>query len=114
MKSCLFCRIIRREIPSKMVHEDEHCVAFEDINPQAPVHLLIVPKKHIERLSDAEGRDQPLLGHLFLAGTGLAREREIAESGFRMVVNSGAEAGQTVFHLHLHLMGGRTFRWPPG
>jgi histidine triad (HIT) family protein len=114
MKGCLFCRIISREIPGKIVAEDDRSVALEDINPQAPVHLLVIPRKHIDRLSDLAPGDQELIGHLFLVANRLARERGVADGGYRTVINSGLEAGQTVFHLHLHVMGGRTFRWPPG
>ncbi len=111
---CLFCRIIEKEIPSKIVHEDEHAIAFEDINPQAPVHLLIVPRKHIAGLNDAGKDDAGLLGHLQLVAAQLAQARGIAESGYRTVFNTGRGAGQSVFHLHLHLLGGRGMRWPPG
>ncbi len=111
---CLFCRIIEKEIPSKIVHEDEHAIAFEDLNPQAPVHLLIVPRKHIAGLNDAGKDDAALLGHLQLVAAQLAQARGIAESGYRTVLNTGRGAGQSVFHLHLHLLGGRGMRWPPG
>ncbi|HET6369562.1 MAG TPA: histidine triad nucleotide-binding protein [Nitrospiria bacterium] len=114
MKDCLFCRIINREIPGKIVAEDDRSIALEDINPQAPVHLLVIPRKHIDRLSSLADGDLPLIGHLFLVANRLASERGISEAGYRTVINSGREAGQTVFHLHLHMMGGRAFRWPPG
>lgn len=110
---CIFCRIIRGESPARIVHEDEQAVALEDINPQAPVHLLVVPRKHIGGLSDAQGEDAALLGHLQLVAAQLARQRGI-ESGYRTVLNSGRGAGQSVFHLHLHVLGGRGMRWPPG
>lgn len=111
--STLFGKIIRREIPASIVYEDELCLAFRDINPQAPTHLLIVPKKEIVKLSDAGAEDQALLGHLMLAAGKIARQLGVGDA-FRLVVNNGAEAGQTVFHLHLHLLAGRELRWPPG
>ena len=111
--NCLFCRIIRGEIPTKKVYGDDHVFAFEDINPQAPVHILISPRKHFSSLSDATEEDAVLLGHMALVAAKLARERQL-EAGYRTVFNNGAGAGQSVFHLHLHLLGGRNFRWPPG
>jgi len=111
--STIFGKIIRREIPADIVYEDDCCVAFRDINPQAPTHVLIVPKKEIPRLSDAEARDEALLGHLLLAANEVARQLGVADA-FRLVVNNGAEVGQSVFHLHLHILAGRRFRWPPG
>ena len=111
---CLFCRILAKEIPSKIVHEDEQAVAFEDINPQAPTHVLVVPRKHIATLNDVTAADAPLVGHLHLVAARIARERGIDQSGYRTVLNTGRGAGQSVFHLHLHLLGGRGMRWPPG
>ncbi len=111
---CLFCKIIGRKIPAQFVHEDEHAVAIQDINPQAPVHLLVIPRKHLVALSDAAAQDQMLLGHLLRIGAELARERGLEAQGFRTVINNGAGAGQTVFHLHVHVLGGRPFHWPPG
>ena len=111
---CLFCKIIQKEIPAQIVHEDELCVAFEDINPQAPVHILILPRKHLAGLNDAAPEDAPLLGHLHVVASRLAQEKGIAEGGYRTVFNTGAGAGQSVFHIHLHLLGGRNFSWPPG
>ncbi|MGH9862786.1 MAG: histidine triad nucleotide-binding protein [Candidatus Acidiferrales bacterium] len=113
-KDCLFCRILNKEIPSKIVHEDDQAVAFEDINPQAPTHLLLVPRKHLAGLNDLTPADAALVGHLHLVAAQLARQRGIAESGYRTVLNTGRGAGQSVFHLHLHLLGGRGMRWPPG
>jgi len=110
---CLFCKIGAKQIPGKIVYEDDRVFAFEDINPQAPVHILISPKKHFASLSDAGEEDAALLGHMALVAAKLARERQL-EAGYRTVFNNGAGAGQSVFHLHLHLLGGRTFRWPPG
>lgn len=113
-KDCLFCRILNKEVPAKIVHEDEHAVAFEDISPQAPTHILIVTRRHIAGLSDATAEDAALLGHLQLVAAQLAKKRGIAESGYRTVLNTGRGAGQSIFHLHLHLLGGRGMRWPPG
>lgn len=109
----LFSKIIAREIPADIVYEDEHCLAFRDINPQAPIHVLLVPKQEISRLTDANGEDQVLLGHLLLAAGTVARQLGVADA-FRLVVNNGAAAGQTVFHLHLHILAGRPLHWPPG
>lgn len=109
---CLFCRIVSHEIPAKYVHEDENVVAFRDINPQAPVHVVIVPREHVASLNEA--RDAAMLGHLSLAAAQIAKAEGIAESGYRTVVNTNRDAGQTVFHIHLHLIGGRDMRWPPG
>ena len=114
MSDCIFCRVVRREIPSKIVYEDDQLLAFEDVNPQAPVHLLVIPKKHIDQLSSLSSKDQGLGGALLQAANRLAKDKGILEEGFRVVINSGPKAGQTVFHLHLHVMGGRLFRWPPG
>jgi histidine triad (HIT) family protein len=113
-QSCIFCRIAKKELTSELVHEDEQCVAFRDVNPQAAVHWLIVPKRHIERLHDLTQADQSLLGHLLLMARTLAERAGVAASGYRLVVNNGDDGGQTVPHLHLHLLGGRAMRWPPG
>ncbi len=111
---CLFCKIANKQIPSKMVYEDDRSLAFEDINPKAPVHILAIPKKHLVSLVNLNQEDEVLLGHLFGVLARLAEQKGIAETGFRTVINSGEGAGQTVFHLHLHLLGGRPFHWPPG
>lgn len=113
MDSCLFCRIIRGDLPSKKIYEDDHTFAFEDIQPQAPTHVLIVPKKHLRGLKEALPDDAELLGHCQLVAAQIARERGI-EDGYRTVLNVGPQAGQSVFHLHLHLVGGRPMKWPPG
>lgn len=113
-QDCLFCRIVKKEISGKIVHEDEKAVAFEDINPQAPTHILIVPRKHIAGLNDVMAADAELVGHLHVIAAKLAQERGLAESGYRTVINTGRGAGQSVFHLHVHLLGGRGMRWPPG
>jgi len=110
---CLFCRIIRGEIPAKKVYEDKETFAFEDIDPQAPTHVLIIPKKHVVDLKEAKAEDAEIIGKLNLAAAKVARERKI-ENGYRTVFNVGPGAGQSVFHLHLHLLGGRPLSWPPG
>jgi histidine triad (HIT) family protein len=109
----LFGKVIRREIPADIVYEDELCLAFRDINPQAPTHVLLIPKKEIATLSGADAGDQALLGHMMLAAAKVARQLGV-EDAFRLVVNNGAAAGQSVFHLHLHILAGRKLRWPPG
>ncbi len=109
---CLFCRIVRREIPAQLVFEDEHVVAFRDINPQAPVHVVIVPREHVASLNDVT--DAALVGRLSLAAAKIALAEGVADSGYRTVINTNRDAGQTVFHLHLHLLGGRHLSWPPG
>ena len=114
MDDCLFCRIIDRKIPAKIVYEDERAVAIEDIHPQAPTHLLVIPRQHLPSLVEARTEDEPLLGHLFLVASQLAQKRGLDLKGYRTVINTGAGAGQTVFHLHVHLLGGRPFHWPPG
>ena len=109
----LFGKIVRREIPADIVYEDDLCLAFRDINPQAPTHVLLIPKKEIDRLSSASAGDQALLGHLMLAAGKVAKQLGVADA-FRLVINNGAQAGQTVFHLHLHILAGRSMKWPPG
>lgn len=113
MSDTVFQKIIDKEIPAKIVYEDELCIAFHDAHPQAPIHILIIPKKSITKLVEATNEDQSLLGHLMLTGNKIAKENGI-EDNFRLIVNNGARAGQTVFHLHLHLLGGRVMTWPPG
>ena len=113
MADCLFCRIVKGEIPAKKIYEDDVAVAFNDINPQAPTHVLIIPKKHIVGLKEAEAADAETLGYCQLVAAKIAKQRGI-EDGYRTVYNVGERAGQSVFHLHLHLLGGRDLRWPPG
>lgn len=113
MSQTIFSQIIDRKIPAEIVYEDEQCLAFRDINPQAPVHILLIPKAAYPRLADVPGDAQTLLGHLLLKAVEIARAQGIGEA-FRLVVNNGEAAGQSVFHLHLHILGGRAFRWPPG
>ena len=111
--NCLFCRIIRGEVPSKKVHEDDHVFAFEDIHPQAPTHVLVIPKKHLAGLKEAQGDDAEVIGRCHLAAAEIARQRNI-EQGYRTVLNVGPGSGQSVFHFHVHLLGGRHLSWPPG
>jgi histidine triad (HIT) family protein len=114
MADCLFCRIIAREIPATLVHEDDRVVAFADINPQAPTHVLVVPRRHIASLNELTAEDDALVGELVRRAASIARERGLSAGGFRTVFNTNRDAGQTVFHLHLHLLGGRAMGWPPG
>lgn len=114
MADCIFCKIIEGKIPGDRVFENEHLVAFRDINPQAPVHILIVPRKHIPTLNDLTDEDVPLVGEIVKTARDLARQEGVHEEGYRLVWNCNRRAGQTVFHIHLHLLGGRTFHWPPG
>ncbi len=113
-KGCLFCRIRDGEAPSKRVYEDDLAIAFEDANPQAPMHVLVVPRKHIPTLNDVGPADRELLGHLFTVAAKIAAERGHAQVGWRALMNCNAGAGQSVFHVHLHVLGGRPMRWPPG
>lgn len=112
MADTIFGRIARGEVPAELVYEDERALAFRDLNPQAPTHLLVIPRKPLARLGEASEEDAALLGHLLLVAARVAREAGLAD--FRLVLNDGAGAGQSVFHLHLHVLGGRPFRWPPG
>src|SRR5579883_1703860 len=112
--ACLFCRVVSGEIPAQVVYRDPEVIAFRDINPQAPVHLLIVPTRHVESISEVGSADAPLLGQTIEVANDLARQEGIAESGYRIVINCGPNAGQTVAHLHFHLLGGRPMSWPPG
>ncbi len=114
MKGCIFCGIVGKEKPARICHEDEQCVAFHDIHPQAPVHILVIPRRHIASLNAAQEEDEALLGHLLRIAARLAGENGIAASGFRTVINTNAGAGQSVYHLHVHLLGGRPMRWTPG
>lgn len=111
---CLFCKIRDGAIPAKLVHEDDRAIAFSDINPQAPTHLLIIPKKHIASINELTAEDDVLVGHLHRVAAELARSNGFADAGYRVLFNTGKHAGQTVFHIHLHLLGGRPLGWPPG
>lgn len=110
---CLFCKIVAGEIPAQKVYEDDSCIAFADIDPKAPIHLLVIPRRHISSLAQVNAKDKELLGHLLLSATELAAKQHLAK-GFRIVMNTGEEGGQTVDHLHLHVLGGRSMHWPPG
>ena len=116
MKSedCIFCKIASGEIPSARVHEDDVCVAFDDLSPQAPTHILIIPLDHVDSLDKAEKAHKETLGHLLYTAAEIARKKGFAEDGYRVVINTNADGGQTVFHLHVHLLAGRTFVFPPG
>jgi histidine triad (HIT) family protein len=113
-QDCLFCRIVAGDIPSDVVYQDERSLVFRDINPQAPVHVLVVPREHLESLDDASQKDEALLGHLLRVAARVANEEGLSEGGYRTVINTGAGVGQSVFHLHLHVLGGRPMNWPPG
>jgi len=114
MFGCVFCQIAAREKPSIILYEDEQCIVFQDVNPKAPVHVLVVPRKHIPSLNENMPQNDALLGHLLAVAAHMAKEKGIDGTGYRIVINTNAEAGQTVFHLHLHVMGGRIMHWPPG
>ncbi len=113
-QNCLFCKIVAGGIPAAKIFEDERAVVFRDINPQAPTHALVIPRAHVASLAEAGEGDESLLGHLLLVAARVARDEGLAESGYRTVINTGAGAGQTVFHIHVHLLGGRRLTWPPG
>jgi histidine triad (HIT) family protein len=114
MADCLFCKIIDGAIPAKKVHEDDRTIAFRDINPQAPTHILVVPRKHIPTLNELGAEDDALVGHMHRVAAHLAASEGLSQRGYRTLFNTNAEAGQTVFHIHLHLLGGRRLGWPPG
>ncbi len=114
MNECLFCKVVAGEIPAVKVYEDDVCVAFEDISPQAPIHILVVPREHLASLDKASGEQKELLGHLLFQAAGIAREKGVADDGYRVVINTNSDGGQTVFHLHVHLLAGRPFIFPPG
>jgi histidine triad (HIT) family protein len=114
MKPCLFCRISNREMPAKIIFEDTLCLVFEDIHPKAPLHLLVIPKQHIESLNDMEPADEVLLGHLTFIAKEIALQWGVDRTGYRTIINTGPHAGQSVFHIHLHLLAGRPMDWPPG
>lgn len=112
--NCLFCKIVDRKIPAKLIHNDEMAIAFEDINPQAPSHILIVPNEHISDIQSMKEGERELIGHLFFVARNIAAARGLDKGGYRLVINNGRDAGQAVFHIHLHLLSGRAFAWPPG
>jgi len=111
---CLFCKIASKQIPSEIVYEDERTIAFNDINPQAPVHVLVIPKAHIEKVCDLTDQNKDLIGDIVMAANKIAAQKNITNSGFRIVLNCNKDAGQAVFHIHAHLLGGRAMNWPPG
>ncbi|MBF0608960.1 MAG: histidine triad nucleotide-binding protein [Candidatus Magnetobacterium sp. LHC-1] len=111
---CIFCKVANKEIRATVVYEDDQVVAFEDLNPQAPMHVLVIPRKHIPTVLDMTSEDTAVVGHMFEVAGRIARDREVAQRGFRMVINCNAEAGQSVYHIHLHVIGGRAMHWPPG
>ncbi len=111
---CIFCKIAAGTIPAKLVHEDALCVAFEDLRPQAPTHVLVIPRAHLATTDDLAPAHEPMVAHLVTVAAAIARQRGLAATGYRTVINCGAAAGQTVFHIHVHLLGGRSFGWPPG
>ncbi|MGH7792349.1 MAG: histidine triad nucleotide-binding protein [Thermodesulfobacteriota bacterium] len=114
MEDCIFCKIVKREIPATLVYEDEISLAFRDITPKAPTHILVIPKKHIRTVVEVKEEDKPLMGHLISIASGIAKKEGISEKGFRLVINCGLESGQSVWHIHIHLLGGRKMTWPPG
>lgn len=111
---CLFCGIVDKTIPSNIVHEDDQVIAFRDVNPQAPTHILVIPKQHIPTINDGETSQAQLLGHMVLTAKSIAKKEELADDGYRLVMNCNEAGGQTVYHIHLHLLGGRKMTWPPG
>ena len=111
---CVFCRIVRKELPAKIVYEDERILAFEDIRPKAPVHVLIIPKAHFASLNEAPGGSEALLGEIVLRARAIAKEKGVGETGYRVVLNTARDSGQEVFHIHFHVLGGRRLTWPPG
>jgi histidine triad (HIT) family protein len=113
-QACLFCKIVAGDIPADVIHESESTIAFRDINPQAPTHVLIIPRRHIATINDLSPGDEEIVGSLYLAAKQIAEQEGLAEDGYRVVMNCGEGAGQTVFHIHLHLLGGRSLNWPPG
>ncbi len=114
MSGCLFCKIVSKEIPAQVVHENDHVVAFRDVRPVAPTHVLVIPKKHIVGMHEATREDVTTIGEVFLAARDVAEKLGLHETGYRVVANNGADAGQSVYHLHVHVLGGRPMAWPPG
>jgi histidine triad (HIT) family protein len=114
MEDCIFCKIANKEIPASIVFEDDRVVAFNDINPQAPIHILIIPREHVASLNNVSEEMKPILSHILLKARQIAKEKELEESGYRIVLNTGRDSGQEVLHIHFHLLGGRRMSWPPG
>ena len=113
-QNCLFCKIIAGDVPAEVLYHDERCVVIRDLNPQAPLHVLVIPREHLDSLDDAAQKDEPLLGHLLRVGARVANDQGYDEAGYRSVINTGAGAGQSIFHLHVHVLAGRPLNWPPG
>ena len=113
-QSCIFCRIVAGNIPATNIYEDDHCIAFSDLNPQAPVHALVIPREHIASLNEASANNEAMLGHLLHVAARVASEQGVSKSGYRTVINTNSDGGQSVFHLHVHVLGGRGLSWPPG
>ena len=114
MTDCIFCKIVSGDIPADKIFENDHVIGFRDLNPQAPTHVLVIPKKHISTINDIQAEDRSLVGEMFLAAQKIAANEGLSERGYRTVMNCNEEAGQTVFHIHLHVLGGRRMHWPPG
>lgn len=114
MSNCIFCKIVNKEIPSDIIYEDDKIMAFKDVNPQSPAHVLVIPKEHIESSNDIDNENSQLIGHIFVTISKLAKELGISQDGYRIVNNCGEDGGQTVSHIHFHILGGRKFSWPPG
>jgi histidine triad (HIT) family protein len=114
MTDCLFCKIVENKIPAKILYEDDKVIAFRDINPQAPVHILVIPRQHLATLNAVETQHNALIGHMISSAQRLAEIEGVADSGYRLVMNCNSDGGQTVYHIHLHLLGGRSLHWPPG
>jgi histidine triad (HIT) family protein len=114
MSDCIFCKIAAGEIPAELIYEDELVVGFRDLNPQAPTHVLLIPRKHIATINDVQPEDEPIIGRLYSAAAKVAKQKGFAEQGYRTLINCNDDGGQTVFHIHLHLLGGRRMSWPPG
>lgn len=114
MSDCIFCKIVNKQIPAKIIYEDEHVIAFDDINPKAPIHKLIIPKQHIETINHIKPEDQELIGRLFTTASVIAKQLDIAESGYRVLMNCNKHGGQEVYHIHLHMIGGKQLSWNPG
>lgn len=114
MEDCIFCKIVKKEIPTRIIYEDKNIIAFNDINPQAPIHILLIPKEHFASLNEIPDEKKDILNLLLLTARQIAREKDIAEKGYRIVLNTAKDSGQEVFHIHFHLLGGRRMQWPPG
>jgi histidine triad (HIT) family protein len=114
MEKCIFCKVVNKKVPARIIVEDDLAVAFEDVNPQAPIHVLVIPKMHISSLNEVTASERDLMGHLMLVAAKVAEIKSVHQTGYRLVINTNAQAGQTVFHVHFHVLGGRQMAWPPG